>query len=343
MKLSNEEITIKYRILNDIEYAKNWKFGQNLKFTLVDSYDLDSCAIFMMIIHNIKPERLFPMTLSPMTYYTIDTYYLPNISTIEWLHPKVHNDPTWCYYLTSWCIMGGYPLTNLKYHYDHYLLSQRYNVSFNSKRIWDLDFEDYPDDSLKKDVPHKCCFGEFNNTLISIFKMEKYRLLNDINYAKSWLFNTRTQELDICAKFMLVTHNIKPHILFPINLSPLEYYCIENFPIPTKDTCEWLSKNILNDPTWNYYLSCWNLIGGYNMINLHYSYDHYEISKRHYVLNFSKSYYRLTFVRYSSPKRSHLYEKCIWKTNNDKHFIPYQPKVYCCDNNELENYISKYR
>ncbi|CAO3622256.1 unnamed protein product [Cunninghamella echinulata] len=68
MDLSEDEIAIKYRILNDIEYVKCWEIGKCHDFKIVNSSDLDSCAIFMLIIHDIKSDVLFPMSLSPLTY-----------------------------------------------------------------------------------------------------------------------------------------------------------------------------------------------------------------------------------------------------------------------------------
>lgn len=119
------------------------------------------------------------------------------------------------------------------------------------------------------------------------YAVYKYGLLKYPSYALNYNFNTLNDDLDTCALFSLLVHGNfdknKHPLLTTITMAPFVYCTLDDFPIPSKEMCQWIQSHSLSIE-WCYYITGWSILGNYHLDNLFYCYDHLMLAKRNNIV-----------------------------------------------------------
>ncbi|KAG2173350.1 hypothetical protein INT43_004724 [Umbelopsis isabellina] len=114
----------------------------------------------------------------------------------------------------------------------------------------------------------------------------KYCLLKYPECATRWVLG-KDEDLDACAVFSLLVNNnysiaskyIETYAE-DMKLEPLTYCTVDDFQPASKEICQWLNDSFSDFPSWNYYVTAWNIMGDYDLPNLKYAYDHEKLAER---------------------------------------------------------------
>lgn len=186
----------------------------------------------------------------------------------------------------------------------------------------------------------------------------KYGLLKYPNYVLNYKFG-KNDFLDGVAMFSLLVYNhpidIYPKIIPDISLLVLSYASIDDFPIPSYESCIYINKNKTDD-NWYYFLSGWNILGNYNLereIKLFYHSDHFYLAKKYNktlpnkynIILYDNGYYINTYtdVKINNEDGDKLFVNFMMlKSYNFKDIKPTLNNICLLESNNWQSEYSTY-